>query len=744
MKKLSFLLIVVLGTSFLYASDKVHQTTVIRDNRIHIISNNREYEALPVVTVKYLDLSVLQTSYNVIRYNKLNYADLETPSDCSLESFVSRLETDGNILGVDYNSVGEYNSIIPNDEYWNLMWHIPAIRANDAWSITMGTPSVKIGVLDSGTDWTHPDLGIGSDLYQNICYNTLENDWSNPNDPTTGNNIDDDSNGFIDDYKGWNFDLNTNDSRGSYYHGTFVAGIISAKTNNASGVSGIAGGDHFKGVNILPYCVGMTSPNSSVIDDAIIAAVDNGANIIQFSLSCQETNAIKSALLYAKNNDVIVVCSSGNDEQSYLPFPAKDTTVIAVGAINQNYHRADFSNYGSNLRLVAPGVNIYGLNLTSAESLYCYSNGTSFAAPQASGVIALMLSVHPYLNRNEITQIIESTAQKVGGYSYTSQSGHPNGTWNEQMGYGLVDAYAAVVEAKDRYDRFIQGPDYVCDTTKYYLIHPSQPGDTVTWSVSNGVWQYPHYSIVGPANQDTVYVRCERMTPVGPPNPHDYLNGGGRSLYDQKLMVTISNGTTKTYEKLFREPQGETPVISASNSSTQWRSGSRRTFTISNCSSTPDNALRWEVRKIVMPFFGNNDTTFTYYTGRTLSYRAPSVTGIAQLRITAINTQKECDPNYASLDFLVSSAFSLNAYTDNGTLQVEINEQDEETRSGESSLNKANTYSLELWHNIYGCMRSQTVQSMQVQMDINGLPQGVYVLLLKENGNVIADTKVPL
>ena len=232
------------------------------------------------------------------------------------------------------------------------------------------------------------------------------------------------------------------------------------------------------------------------------------------------------------------------------------------------------------------------------------------------------------------------------------------------------------------------------------------------------------------------------MTPVTPPNPPDYLNGGGRSLYDQKLMVTISNGTTKTYEKLFREPQGETPVISASNSSTQWRSGSRRTFTISNCSSTPDNALRWEVRKIVMPFFGNIDTTFTYYTGRTLSYRAPSVTGIAQLRITAINTHKECDPNYASLSFLVSSAFSLNAYTDNGTLQVEINEQDEETRSVESSLNKANTYSLELWHNIYGCMRSQTVQNTQVQMDINGLPQGVYVLLLKENGNVIADTKV--
>ena len=622
-----------------------------------------------------------------------------------------------------------------NDVLFNQQWNLentgqlvygyPDIDINycAAHAVTTGKSSITIGIYDLGVDLTHPDINLSSFSYD---VHTL----TSPSKIYTIN--------------------------GNNYHGTACAGIISAKTNNNTGVAGI-----IPDSPIIPLSY---SDNTSTYNIGLgfKVAADNGCSVISNSWHrLSKSQWIDECISYAlttgrQGKGCVVVFSAGNENRDSVNYPANtNDSIIVVGAMSFCGERCNpyscdgenwGSNYGNKLDIMAPGVTIHTTDIVGNEGRNATDymnnfNGTSAACPHVASVAGLILSVNPNLTSKEVADIIESTAKKIGtGYD----SLRLNGTWSYYFGYGLVDAYAAVVEAKDRYDRFIQGPDYVCDTTKYYLIHPSQTGDTVTWSVSNGVLQYPHYSIVGPANQDTVYVRCERMTPVTPPNPPDYLNGGGRSLYDQKLMVTISNGTTKTYEKLFREPQGETPVISASNSSTQWRSGSRRTFTISNCSSTPDNALRWEVRKIVMPFFGNIDTTFTYYTGRTLSYRAPSVTGIAQLRITAINTQKECDPNYASLDFLVSSAFSLNAYTDNGTLQVDINEQDEETRSVESSLNKANTYSLELWHNIYGCMRSQTVQSMQVQMDISGLPQGVYVLLLKENGNVIADTKVPL
>jgi hypothetical protein len=80
-------------------------------------------------------------------------------------------------------------------------WHLAVINAFDAWDVTTGSPGVIVGILDSGTEWTHSDLGIGSDTYQNIYLNPGEDVWTNPNDPTTGNGIDDDNNGLIDDWK---------------------------------------------------------------------------------------------------------------------------------------------------------------------------------------------------------------------------------------------------------------------------------------------------------------------------------------------------------------------------------------------------------------------------------------------------------------------------------------------------------------------------------------------------------------
>lgn len=183
----------------------------------------------------------------------------------------------------------------PNDPQLANQWYINRVHARNAWDYTMGNECIIVGVLDSGIDWGHEDLGIGHDTYQNIWLDPGEDIWSNQNNPNTGNGIDDDGDGFIDNWKVWNYDLNSNDVRTVNPHGTQVSGIISAKANNSRGIAGIAGGNKHDGVKILSLCIGINVPDGAVLDDAIIHAVDKGVRIIQISATVGETAAINAA-----------------------------------------------------------------------------------------------------------------------------------------------------------------------------------------------------------------------------------------------------------------------------------------------------------------------------------------------------------------------------------------------------------------------------------------------------------------
>src|SRR5690606_21629748 len=273
-----------------------------------------------------------------------------------------------------------------------------------------------VAVLDSGTDWNNEDLGYGNDNYQNIYTNPGEDVWSNPNTPSSGNGIDDDGNGLIDDWKGWDFNSNDNDSRSGYYHGTFVAGIIGAKTNNNVGVSGIAGGWDNEGVKILACNVGSGSPNGAVLDDAILYAAQNGVKIIQLSLGVPQSSAIENALEMAYNDyGVTIVSCSGNDNSTSVWYPASSEFVISVGASNETNQKASFSKYAQDLFISAAGTNIYS---TKLNNIYGSSNGTSFSAPSVSGIVSLMYSVTPCLTNHQIKDILEQTANKGGEYNY--------------------------------------------------------------------------------------------------------------------------------------------------------------------------------------------------------------------------------------------------------------------------------------------------------------------------------------
>ena len=467
--------------------NKSKQLVIEKGERAYLVFNNKDYEINHIVTVKYTDIVSLQNKYSVLRFNKLFYADIEVPENVPFESLIDELERDTNVIEISFNTYGEYTGFTPNDNYFSDQDYISRIKVDSAWSITTGSSSIKIGILDSGVDWLHPDLGLGQDSYQNIFCNPGENDWTDPNNPNTGNHRDDDGNGFIDDYKGWGFINNTNNSRPlKNNHGTFVAGIIGAKTNNGIGISGITGGNNSSGVSLISYNVGDKDPDNSVIDDAIIAAVDAGCHIIQLSLSVNQDNPIDAALEYAQDNNVVVVCSSGKVDANVLAYPASVPSVIAVGGLDQDDQRHDISPYGENLSVVAPSTGIISTTLSTRNDPYTFNYGTSFAAPQVSAIIALMLSVNPTLTCDEVRYILESTASKVGPYEYDIHPDYPNGTWHEQVGYGLVNAYAAVMEARIRYiqNKTYYSGDRIVETSPIikagYAVTESKPyGDVI-------------------------------------------------------------------------------------------------------------------------------------------------------------------------------------------------------------------------------------------------------------------------
>ena len=416
----------------------VHSQTILRkaNGYLTLESNGESYEVdKNIVTVKLDTNSAKIYRFNTLRINKLGFADIQVPIGEDIEKFISSLQDISDIKSITYNTYGQYHS---NDPLYGQLWHLGRINAEQVWSNITMNADVIVGVLDSGLDYNHIDIGKGADgdERQNIHVNSQE---------IPNNNIDDDGNGYVDDCMGWNFETNTGDVKTSGYHGTFVAGVLAAKTNNNIGIAGVAGiRNNNKSVYILPLCTGTTRPVSSIIDDAIIYAVDNGAKIIQMSMSLAQNEAIDAAIEYAHQRGVLIVCSAGNNRGRDVRYPAKHQWVMAIGATNKENTRSSYSNYGQTLDCVAPGDSIYS---TTLAGNYRYSSGTSFSSPQVSGVAALMFSANPLLNHTHVRSIINSSCTKLPTYTYENDTIHSDGTWNNETGYGMLNAQSAIAEA---------------------------------------------------------------------------------------------------------------------------------------------------------------------------------------------------------------------------------------------------------------------------------------------------------
>ena len=503
-KMLLMLVLSILNISLLYGEDQEERLVRKSDSIFRMVNDKLVKLDNKAVTVKLKEGKVLSNNVKAIRSNVLGYIDVEVPTGTDIEDFVANLKSTGDYELVKYNVIGEIG-ISSNDTGANNQWHLDAINMFSTWNITTGGSNVKVAVIDNGFDCTHEDIGYGNDNYRNI-------------DPTLG----------YDYYQMSSTSMTKKD------HGTQVAGIISAKTNNGTGIAGVAGGFGGSGVTILPFCVTdgtSLGVNFGYVDDAICLAVDNGAKVINMSFGSNDTNLshhtdIVDAIDYAYSHGVTLVSITHNSYDSFVWFPACYYKVIAVGAMNQNNQRCSFSNYGSGINLVAPGEDIYSTKMNNG---YDYADGTSFAAPQVAGIVALMLTVNPALTPSQITSTLQNTCIKLSGYQFTYG-------WNNYVGYGLLNAYAAI---NDVIAHSIVGPSLIKYSTGIYSVEDLPNGFSVEWSLSDSYYnQYCLQQDFPSTNQCAVTFS----------STHEMINGiltanikyAGETLYSRTKTISAT------------------------------------------------------------------------------------------------------------------------------------------------------------------------------------------------------------
>jgi subtilisin family serine protease len=301
---------------------------------------------------------------------------------------------------------------IPNDRYFSNQWYLRNIDAHRAWDFVTGDREIVIAVIDTGVSLSHEDLQ-GSV-------------WINK-DEIPFNGIDDDNNGYIDDYRGYDFVNNDPTPGDDNGHGTHVAGIIAAKMNNNNGIAGIAQ------VKIMPLKVLDSYGNGydSDVAEAIYYAVENGARIISMSIGGSDySTVLKEACDYAWNHGVLLVAASGNDGENNIDYPAAFSSVIAVGSVDKKDKLSSFSDFGKQQELVAPGESIYSTYLGNS---YTYFSGTSMATPQVSALASLILSMNPSISGSDLRNLLHISVDDLG----------PKGK-DQYYGYGRINVSKAV------------------------------------------------------------------------------------------------------------------------------------------------------------------------------------------------------------------------------------------------------------------------------------------------------------
>lgn len=364
---------------------------------------------------------------------------------------VAQYASDPNVEYAEPNYLARI-TLTPNDTYyaseqWNLnnteqtingvVGKLDAdIDAPEAWDTTTGSPSVVIAIIDTAVDLDHPDL--------------TGQIWTNPGE-TPGDTIDNDGNGYPDDVNGWDFVNGDNDPDddhdgpgdplGDHWHGSHVAGIAAAIMHNNEGIAGVC-----PGCKIMPLkvCNASGSCSWSDVAAAIRYAADNGAKIISMSLGGDCSLTMAAAVNYAWKKGLLIIAASGNGYGDGIDYPARFRRVMAIGATNNVDKRASFSDYGSQLDLVAPGVDVLSAVTlqywpdqgSPLEPPYGIADGTSMATPHAAGVAGLVWSANLALTKGQVWRILIKSVDDLG-----------RGGKDAKHGWGRLNANKAVNRA---------------------------------------------------------------------------------------------------------------------------------------------------------------------------------------------------------------------------------------------------------------------------------------------------------
>jgi subtilisin family serine protease len=313
---------------------------------------------------------------------------VELASDTDEQAFVEALRQEPDVEFAELDEVIPPSEMVPNDPNYASQWHLQTIQTPAAWSTTSGTPNVTIAIIDTGVDGTHPDLQSKV-------------------------------------VPGWNFYDNNADTSDVYGHGTAVAGTAAASSNNGLGVASIAWGCQIMPIRISdPYGSG----SLSAMANALTWAADHGARVANISYQVSDSLTVRCAAQYFQSKGGVVTIAAGNDG---LFDPTSDNPyVLTVGATNSTDTMAGFSTTGNNQDLAAPGV---GILTTTRGSIYGSWSGTSFSAPIAAGVAALVISANPSLAAVQVQNVLKQSADDLGSAG-----------WDSSYGWGRVNAARAV------------------------------------------------------------------------------------------------------------------------------------------------------------------------------------------------------------------------------------------------------------------------------------------------------------
>jgi hypothetical protein len=319
-----------------------------------------------------------------------------------LEETRARLQSDPRVRYAEpnYRIQAADHGTTPNDPSFHQQWGLDNfgqsvngslgtadadIDAEEAWNVTHGSAGVVVGILDTGLDLTHPDLA--------------GNVWVNPGENCAGcrtDGLDNDANGYVDDWRGWDFVNNDNNPTDDNGHGSHVAGIIGAVGNNGVGVTGVNWD-----VELMPLKFLNAAGSGTTADaiEALLYATANGADLTNNSWAAAPfSQAMLDAIAQADAANSLFVAAAGNDgldRDTYTDYPAAygSPNIIVTAATDSNDVRAWFSGYGARtVDLGAPGVNVYS---TWRLSSYRFASGTSMATPQVAGAAALTKAAFP-------------------------------------------------------------------------------------------------------------------------------------------------------------------------------------------------------------------------------------------------------------------------------------------------------------------------------------------------------------